>query len=121
MRHSCSYEPPLPISPAASRTLPLLRRTADLVYLRATVHECIALADRLHKRAESSLEEFRAADRPEQPTTNVVQIAVARQLAVRDLEERIAALPRRIRELQAARDAALANLTAKSKGSKRGN
>jgi DNA sulfur modification protein DndD len=93
-------------------------KDADLVHLRATVHECIALADRLHRRAESSLEEFKAAEQPEQPTTNVVQIAVARQLAVRGLEERIAALPRRIKELQTARDAALADLTAKSKGSK---
>ncbi len=93
-------------------------KDANFVHLRATVHECIALADRYHKRAESSLEDFKAAEQPEQPTTNVVQIAVAKQLVVRELEDRIAALPGRIRELQTARDAALADLTAKSKGSK---
>ena len=91
---------------------------ADLVHLRATVHECIALADRLHKRAEASLEEFKGAGAPDQPTTNVIHIAVARQLKVKELEERLDALPRQIKELQSVRDAALTDLTSKSKGSK---
>lgn len=91
---------------------------ADLVHLRATVHECIALADRLHKRAELHLSEFKEQGGPDQPTNNVVQIAVARQLKVRELEDRLDVLPRRIKELQGVRDTALADLTAKSKGSK---
>lgn len=92
--------------------------TADFVHLRATIHECIALADRLHRRAEAAFEEFKSEGQPEQPATNVVEIAVAKQLAVRELEERLEALPEQIRRLQAVRDAALADLTAKSKGSK---
>jgi DNA sulfur modification protein DndD len=91
---------------------------ADFVHLRATIHECIALADRLHRRAEAALEEFKASGQPDQPATNVVEIAVARQLAVKELEERLDALPDRIRQLQSNRDAALADLTTKSKGSK---
>lgn len=91
---------------------------ADLVHLRATIHECIALADRLHRRAEAVLEEFKSTGQPEQPASNVVEIAVAKQLAVRELEERLEALPDRIGRLQAVRDAALADLTAKSRGSK---
>lgn len=92
--------------------------SADLAHLRATVHECIALADRLHKRAETGLEEFKAQAGPEEPTTHVVQIAVAKQLKVKELEERLDALPAKIKELQSLRDAALSDLTAKSKGSK---
>jgi DNA sulfur modification protein DndD len=91
---------------------------ADLVHLRATVQECISLGDRLYKRAQTSLEEFKSKDGPEEPTTNVVQIAVAKQLKVKALEERLDALPGKIKNFQAVRDAALNDLTAKSKGSK---
>ena len=90
----------------------------DLVHLCATVHECIALADRLHKRAQTSLEKFKEQGGPEEPTTNVVQIAVAKQLKVKALEDRLNALPEKIKNLQSLRDTALNNLTAKSKGSK---
>lgn len=88
---------------------------ADLVHLRATVHECIALADRLHKRAQTALDEFKE---PDQPPTNIIEISIAKLLKVKNLEDRLGELPGRIKELQAIRDAALADLTTKSKGSK---
>lgn len=91
---------------------------ADLVHLRATVHECIALADRLHKRAQTALDEFKEQARPDQPPTNIIEISMAKLLKVKNLEDRLAELPARIKELQATRDAALADLTTKSKGSK---
>lgn len=90
---------------------------ADLAHLRATVHECIALADRLHKRAQAALDDFKA-QRPDEPAKNIVDIAVTKKLKVRALEERLGALPAQIKHLQAVRDAALADLTTKSKGSK---
>lgn len=91
---------------------------ADLTHLRATVQECIALADRLQKRSDTALAEFKSAGGPDQPATNVVQIAVAKELKVQEIEERLSALPDQIKDLQARRDAALADLRAKSHGSK---
>ncbi len=91
---------------------------ADLTHLRATVQECIALADRLRSRAEADLEDFKSSGGPEVPTTNVVRIAVAMELKVKELEDRLAALPERIKALKADRDAALADREEKSKGSK---
>lgn len=91
---------------------------ADLTHLRATVQECIALADRMLKRANSGLEEFKADGGPEQPTTNVIQIAVAKALQLQELEDRLAALPEQIKVRQAQRDSALTDLTAKAQGSK---
>jgi DNA sulfur modification protein DndD len=91
---------------------------ADLAHLRATVQECISLADRLLKRSEGSLKDFKADGAPEQPITNVVQIAVAKSLKVQELDERLAALPDKIKGLKTLRDSALADLTAKAQGSK---
>ncbi len=90
---------------------------ADLPHLRATVHECISLADHLVKKSEMELEDFKSAQATDQPVGNVVEAAVARQLAVQELESSLATMADRLSTLRSSRDAKLAIYTAKSKGS----
>jgi len=91
---------------------------AGLVHLRATVKECIDLADRHHKRAQTALATFNDEEGPTQPSTNVIQTAMAKQRLVRALEERLESIPGVIEGLKTHRATVLSDLTKLSTGSK---
>jgi hypothetical protein len=91
---------------------------ADLVHLRATVHECIELADRHHSRALSAKVEFAKQEGPEQPSDDPFEKARAKRLKARALQERLENLPEIIKGFERTRRDKLDALQHKSKGSR---
>ena len=90
---------------------------ADLTHLRATIGECIALADRYEKRATTALKDFQDHHAPDPAAGNLVQVAIARKLKVVEIEDRLERNATNLIDLKAKRDAAFSTLAAKSKGS----
>ena len=87
---------------------------ADLAHLRATVRG-VHRTGRGTAPSREPLSTISRYGRPEQPRTNVIEIAIAKTLQAQELEERLSALPEKLRILQAQREAALADLTAKAR------
>ena len=90
---------------------------ADVPHLRATISECLALAQRLNTVALNDLDEFKS-NAPLQPNADVVSQAVAKALKVRELEREQEQILDKLDGLKTARDSALADLEKKSQGDK---
>ncbi|ONH60710.1 hypothetical protein CcI49_08820 [Frankia sp. CcI49] len=91
---------------------------ADLVHLRATVHECIELADRYLGRAHNAKASFEKQEGPEQPSDDPFKKARIKRLKASDLQERLQELPGIVKGYERTRNDKLDAMHRKAKGSR---